>query len=76
MPPAPSHLHVTAGFYPVAALPVAFHFLRKDSPVRVGFSPGFKAESYICLPVETEGTGAGVGGVAGLLGDSPACSCE
>lgn len=61
VPQAPSHLYVTASFYPVVGLPIAFLSLRKDSPFESWVFPLVARQSYICLPVETEGTGAGLG---------------
>lgn len=73
--PAPSLLRVTTGFYPVAELSITFLSLRKDSPLRVGFSPCCKAELHLLACGDRRYWG-GVGGVDGLLGDSPAGSCE
>lgn len=59
VPPDLSRLYVTTSFHPVVGLPIAFLSLRKDSPFKSWVFP--QLQSYICLPVETEGTGAGVG---------------
>lgn len=39
--------HVTTSFHSVAGLPTAFLPLRKDSPLRIGFSPGCRAGLHL-----------------------------
>lgn len=64
--------HVTTSFHSVAGLPTAFLPLRKDSPLRIGFSPGCRAGLHLLAC--GDGRHCGWQG-AGLLGAVPAC-CE